>query len=163
MGDDIPDISSINFNVTIYFSNGNTIQREYGISKAAKLSMKPNVIVPDDTDFIEVHGVNSNLVIPINMTFVINAAPDFKHTSKISRYMLYKRDGGRCSYCGKEITQKESTIDHIIPRSKNGENSWENICLACKPCNTKKDDRTPSEAGMKLLVTPYNPKHNNKK
>jgi 5-methylcytosine-specific restriction endonuclease McrA len=72
--------------------------------------------------------------------------------------MLYKRDQGKCSYCGKEITQKESTIDHIIPKSKGGSNTWENICLACKPCNVFKDDRSPKEAKMKLLITPYNPK-----
>jgi len=160
---DITDISSINFNVTIYFSNGNTIQRECDLSKAAKLSIKPNVIVPDDTDFIEVHGVNSSLIIPINMTFVINASPDFKHTAKISRYMLYKRDNGRCSYCGKEITQKESTIDHVIPKSQGGLNVWENIALSCKKCNCAKDSKTPEQAGMKLLVTPYNPKKVNKK
>lgn len=155
---DTTDISSINFNVTIYFSNGQVLKREVELPKAAKLSMKDSVIIPDDTDYVEVKGINSSLIIPINMTFVVNASPDFKHTAKISRYMLYKRDNGRCSYCGKEITQKESTIDHVIPRSKGGENSWENICLACKSCNCKKDNRTPKEAGMKLLVTPYNPK-----
>lgn len=152
------DISSINFNVTIYFSNGNTVQREIELSKAVKLSMKENVIIPVDTELIELHGQNTTLLVPLSMTFVINASPDFKHTAKISRYMLYKRDGGRCSYCGKQITQKESTIDHVIPKAQGGLNCWENICLACKPCNCKKDSRTPREAGMKLLVTPYNPK-----
>jgi len=157
------DISSINFNVTIYFSNGNTVQREVELSKAVKLSMKENVIIPADTELIELHGQNTTLLIPLSMTFVINASPDFKHTAKISRFMLYKRDNAKCSYCGKEITQKESTIDHIKPKSKGGLNVWENIALSCKPCNVFKNDRTPEEAGMKLLVTPYNPKKVNRK
>jgi hypothetical protein len=155
---DTTDISSINFNVTIYFSNGQVLQRECNLSKAAKLSMKQNVIIPDDTDYIEVHSVNNSIVIPINMTFVIDASPKFEKSEKISRYMLYKRDHGKCSYCGKEITQKEATIDHITPKSKGGLNVWENLALACKKCNCFKDDRTLKESGMKLLIKPYNPK-----
>ena len=155
------DITKMNFTVTIYFSNGAVVQREVELPKAAKLAMKSNVIVPEDTEFVEVRGMNSSLIIPVNMTFVINCAPEFKHIDKVSRYMLYKRDGGKCCYCGKNLTLKESTVDHIIPKDQGGLNIWENVALSCKPCNCKKDNRKPEEAGMKLMVTPYNPKKRN--
>jgi len=157
-------MEEIEFTVKIYFSNGVSLERQVDLSKAVKLSMKENVIIENNSDLYEVRGIEGkSLIVPINMTFVVNASPDFKHTSKISRYMLYKRDGGRCSYCGKEITQKESTIDHVIPKSAGGLNVWENIALSCRACNCKKDNRTPEQAGMRLLVTPYNPKKQSKK
>lgn len=155
------NIANITFNVTIYFQNGVTIQREIPLNKAAKLSMKENVIIDSDTELIEVHGINQNLIIPLSMTFVVSKAPEFRHIDKVSRYALYKRDGGRCAYCLKPLGQKESTIDHIVPKSQGGENIWENVCLACKECNCKKDNKTPEQAGMTLHVKPYNPKKRN--
>jgi 5-methylcytosine-specific restriction endonuclease McrA len=60
------------------------------------------------------------------------------------------RDGRTCGYCGRH----GDTIDHIIPQSKGGPNTWENLITACRPCNNRKADRTPVEAGMKLLWLP---------
>lgn len=65
-----------------------------------------------------------------------------------------KRRDKRCAYCG----GRPETIDHILPRSRGGENSWMNLVAACFRCNQRKADRTPSEAGMKLLVTPHVPR-----
>ena len=152
------DINSIEFKVVIYFSNGSVIERSVDVSKAYKLSRKHNVIIPEDTEVIELHGVNGSIILPINMTFVINASPTFNNVEKVSRYMLYRRDEGKCGYCGKRISQKEATVDHIIPKSRGGLNIWENVVLACRSCNCKKDNFTPAEAGMKLLINPYNPK-----
>lgn len=67
--------------------------------------------------------------------------------SKPSRNMVHKRDGYRCSYCGCE---KNLTIDHIIPSSRGGDNSWENLTSCCISCNTKKGNKTPEEANMQL-------------
>lgn len=152
------DIDKIEFNVRIYFSNGVTVEKCVPVSKAFKLSTKDNVIIPDDTDYVELYGVSSSIVIPLNMTFVINASPDFRDTESVSRYMLYKRDNGKCAYCGRELSKKEATLDHIIPRSRGGKTEWKNVALSCKRCNTRKNDRTPKEAGMPLKVTPFNPK-----
>ncbi len=150
--------TNLNFNITIYFANGVMIQRDAPLSKAAKLSMKENVIIPEDTEYVEIKGINSSMIIPQNMVFVIQTAPDFKHVDRVSRYMLYRRDGGRCAYCGQALGQREATIDHIIPRSQGGQTVWENVALACHSCNTKKDNKTPHQAEMKLRVKPYNPK-----
>lgn len=63
----------------------------------------------------------------------------------------------KCTYCGRG--DLPLTIDHIIPKSKGGDDSWENLCAACLPCNNKKGDRTPEEANMKLRYKPYTPNH----
>jgi 5-methylcytosine-specific restriction endonuclease McrA len=75
---------------------------------------------------------------------------------KLTRSALIKRDNGSCGYCGK--TGDHMNVDHITPRSKGGKHRWENVVWSCYPCNSKKADRTPAGAGMKLLVKPYVPK-----
>lgn len=76
---------------------------------------------------------------------------------ELSRKNILRRDDNRCQYCGKKAT--DLTIDHIIPKSRGGTDSWENLVSACKACNNKKGNRTPEEAGMKLLKTPRKPHH----
>lgn len=73
---------------------------------------------------------------------------------KISRKRIYGRDKNQCGYCG---SKKNLTIDHIIPRSRGGGNTWENLVTCCSNCNTKKGDRTPEDANMKLRVKPKKP------
>ena len=76
---------------------------------------------------------------------------------KFSRVNIYARDGHRCQYCAVKCTIDELTYDHVIPRSKGGRTTWENIVSACYTCNRRKANRTPSEAGMKLLAVPARP------
>lgn len=73
---------------------------------------------------------------------------------KVNRKRVIKRDGGKCCYCGKD---KNLTIDHLIPRSRGGTNTWTNLVTSCFRCNSNKGDKTPEEAGMKLLKKPYEP------
>ncbi len=75
-----------------------------------------------------------------------------------SRRNLFKRDNYTCQYCGARPGTEELTIDHIIPRSQGGESSWENCVVACVRCNARKGNRTPKQAGMKLLRKPRRPK-----
>jgi 5-methylcytosine-specific restriction endonuclease McrA len=70
---------------------------------------------------------------------------------------VYRRDGNRCQYCGCALNYKNSSIDHVMPRSRGGSNSWDNIVSACKPCNRRKGNRTPEEAGMPLHSKPEPP------
>ena len=67
------------------------------------------------------------------------------------------RDGWTCQYCGSRPGTSELTIDHIKPRSQGGASTWENCVLACVPCNARKANRTPDEAGMKLRRPPFRP------
>ena len=73
---------------------------------------------------------------------------------RVNRHRIYKRDGYRCVYCG---NTKQLTIDHVIPKSKGGKNTWENLVTCCIKCNLKKSDRTPEQAGMKLSIRPEEP------
>ena len=70
-----------------------------------------------------------------------------------SRAGVLVRDEHRCGYCGRTAT----TVDHIVPRSRGGKNTWKNTVAACGSCNQRKDNRTPAEAGMVLRVTPKVP------
>ena len=70
---------------------------------------------------------------------------------------IWERDGGRCQYTGRRLAPGEGNIDHVIPRSRGGDNSWENCVLSCINVNRKKAARTPEEAGLKLLTAPRPP------
>jgi 5-methylcytosine-specific restriction endonuclease McrA len=76
---------------------------------------------------------------------------------ELSRKNLHKRDGHKCQYCGKKNV--ELTVDHIIPKSRGGGDTWENLVSACVSCNNKKGCRTPEEASMTLLSKPSRPHH----
>jgi 5-methylcytosine-specific restriction endonuclease McrA len=80
-----------------------------------------------------------------------------KKKVKFSRAAIYTRDKQTCQYCGMKGTARDFTFDHVIPKSRGGRTNWENIVTACKPCNLKKANRTPSEAGMALLSKPKMP------
>ncbi|NPA49618.1 MAG: HNH endonuclease [Thermodesulfobacteria bacterium] len=76
-----------------------------------------------------------------------------------SRANLLIRDHYTCQYCGKSVKNpKDRTIDHILPRSRGGKTTWDNVVLCCRKCNLKKGDRTPEEVGMKLLTKPKAPR-----
>jgi len=76
---------------------------------------------------------------------------------RFSRINVMTRDGFRCQYCGVKLAMCKLSYDHVLPRSRGGKTNWENVVTACTPCNSKKGDRTPSEAGMSLLKTPVKP------
>lgn len=71
-----------------------------------------------------------------------------------SRPGVLARDGHRCGYCD---SRHGHTVDHVIPTSKGGRNSWQNTVACCDPCNQRKGNRNPSEAGMVLMVKPAAP------
>lgn len=77
---------------------------------------------------------------------------------KLTRHYIYARDGWVCQYCGERFKASELTFDHVLPRSRGGRTTWENIATSCIPCNQRKEDRTPEEAGMPLLRKPRKPK-----
>ena len=73
---------------------------------------------------------------------------------KINRNRIFKRDNHQCVYCG---SKRNLTIDHVVPKSKGGNNTWTNLVTCCSPCNRKKGDKTPEQANMKLQIRPYEP------
>jgi len=77
---------------------------------------------------------------------------------RLTRENLMVRDGHACQYCGKKPSLRELNIDHVLPRSRGGPDSWENLVTSCMPCNLRKGWRTPDEANMRLLRRPFQPK-----
>jgi 5-methylcytosine-specific restriction endonuclease McrA len=72
----------------------------------------------------------------------------------LSRQNVFRRDGNECQYCG---STHDLTLDHVLPRSRGGLSTWENLATACKSCNAKKGDLTPEEAKMPLKRKPFKP------
>lgn len=77
---------------------------------------------------------------------------------KFSRVNVYARDGYACMYCGLKKPTDELTYDHVVPRSRGGKTVWTNIVTCCSICNANKKNRTPEEAGMRLLKKPVQPR-----
>lgn len=73
----------------------------------------------------------------------------------LTRRNLFHRDGHRCQYCG--ASAEQLSVDHVVPRSRGGLDTWENVTTACLPCNVRKGNRTPREAAMPLLRPPHRP------
>ena len=77
------------------------------------------------------------------------------HQSRaLSRKNILLRDRNTCQFCGNSFPASELTLDHVMPRSRGGRSSWENLVASCYTCNNRKGDRTPEEAGLKLQRRP---------
>ncbi len=87
-----------------------------------------------------------------------NSAKFFCRSVRFTRKNVWLRDGGSCQYCACSVKVTDFTYDHVLPVSKGGKTTWENIVVACVSCNQKKQDRTPEQAKMKLRSKPIKPK-----
>jgi 5-methylcytosine-specific restriction endonuclease McrA len=74
-----------------------------------------------------------------------------------SRANVYARDEHQCQYCGHRLAPAQLTFDHVLPVARGGHKGWDNIVTCCIPCNRRKGDRTPEEAGLKLVRKPRRP------
>jgi 5-methylcytosine-specific restriction endonuclease McrA len=80
------------------------------------------------------------------------------HAVRTARGAIRERDGNRCQYTGQLLTPDEGSLDHVLPRSRGGADTWENLVWSSKQVNTRKGNRLPHEAGLKLLSVPRAPK-----
>lgn len=110
----------------------------------------------EDYEDKEVRSVTFSMKIPSIIRF-LSGLRKKKKALKFSRSNVYCRDGGKCQYCFKKMTMGEVTYDHVVPRAQGGKTSWENVVIACVPCNQRKGARTPHEAGMRLKTQPMKP------
>ena len=74
-----------------------------------------------------------------------------KRQVRFSRYNIYARDKCTCQYCGRKLPRYELNLDHVIPRSRGGTSTWENVVCSCQECNRHKGGKTPHEVGISLL------------
>ena len=105
-----------------------------------------------------IHSANLEFPVPsvIRLAFMVKRLPRFER--KLTRFEVFKRDRYTCQYCGRETRQL--TLDHVIPRYRGGQHTWENVVSACVRCNRRKAGRTPLEAGMRLIRQPTRPRGN---
>ena len=81
-----------------------------------------------------------------------------KRSVRLTRRNVYARDQNLCQYCGEHFPLGQLSIDHVMPRSRGGKTTWENVVASCTTCNTRKGNRTPLEARMNLLRRPVKPR-----
>jgi 5-methylcytosine-specific restriction endonuclease McrA len=88
----------------------------------------------------------------------VNFAKVPKKRPKLCAKTIRERDGNRCQYTGKLLKPDEGSLDHVLPRSRGGADTWENLVWSSKDVNARKGNRLPHEAGLKLLSVPRAPK-----
>ena len=111
-------------------------------------------VVENDSGFL--HTISGAFPIPsvIRLRYLIRR-PWLR--SRLTKFEIFNRDRYTCQYCGRQT--RELTLDHVIPRSRGGEQSWENVVSACASCNRRKAGLTPKEASMALLRPPKPPRN----
>jgi 5-methylcytosine-specific restriction endonuclease McrA len=123
------------------------------VRRAVVLVLKEKAEVLHATDQ-ELHSERMAFPIPsvIRLTYFVKVP--FRARAALNRRAVFARDSHRCQYCGASA----ENIDHVVPRSRGGEHVWENVVAACRPCNTKKEDRFLHEVGLALRRPPAAPK-----
>jgi 5-methylcytosine-specific restriction endonuclease McrA len=104
-----------------------------------------------------VHTVRGQIRVP-TVIVAVNFARVPKKRPKLSAKTIRERDDNRCQYTGVLLRPDEGSLDHVLPRSRGGKDTWENLVWSSKDVNTRKANRLPHEAGLKLLKTPRAPK-----
>lgn len=103
-----------------------------------------------------VHSPSVELKIPSVIVFK-HGKTHKKNSVRFSRKNVWIRDEGRCQYCNREVTLKNFTIDHVIPRTLGGTTTWNNVVTCCGPCNQRKGDKLLHKCGMNLRNVPNKP------
>jgi 5-methylcytosine-specific restriction endonuclease McrA len=126
------------------------------VKKAIVLLYLGKVELIEAHNHLKVHSVSMAMPFPSIVRLSVYVHVPFKKII-LSRKNILRRDGYRCIYCGRgDVTL---TVDHVVPLSRGGEDTWENLVCACVSCNNKKGDRTPEEAMLPLRRKPMRPNH----
>jgi 5-methylcytosine-specific restriction endonuclease McrA len=124
------------------------------VRRAIVLILKEKAEMVDDTGF-ELHAEKVSMTRPSVIRLVTYVRiPFHSFRRKITRRAVFARDDWQCQYCGR---RGSLTMDHIVPRSKGGDTSWDNVVACCAGCNRRKGDRSVNQAGMRLLSRPRTP------
>jgi 5-methylcytosine-specific restriction endonuclease McrA len=116
------------------------------------LDEKADVIHETDT---ALHSERLTVAIPSVIRLRYFVRVPFRRAAALSRRGVFLRDSGRCQYCGK----RAESLDHVVPRSRGGEHTWDNVVAACGRCNATKRDRLLEETTMRLRRRPQTPNH----
>jgi 5-methylcytosine-specific restriction endonuclease McrA len=124
------------------------------VRRAVVLLLKEKAEVIEHGEW-ELHSATCTFTRPVVIRLVSYVRiPRDTHRRKITRRAVFARDNWTCQYCG---SRSNLTVDHVVPRSKGGPSSWENIVASCAPCNRRKGNALPRQAGMNLQRQPRTP------
>lgn len=129
----------------------------YNFADWAELSAFRREFEPSRYDWIKT--VRFYIAVP-RIIRVLTFAKLPKQDVKFNRRNLFARDNNTCQYCGRRFPTSQLSLDHVIPRSRGGGATWENIVCACLRCNVRKGGRTPVEADLRLIREPIKPRRN---
>jgi 5-methylcytosine-specific restriction endonuclease McrA len=124
------------------------------VRRAVVLLLKDKAEVIEHSNW-QLHSANTTIARPVVIRLVTYVRiPRDTHRRKITRRAVFARDDWTCQYCG---SRSNLTVDHVVPRSKGGQSSWDNIVASCAPCNRRKGNLLPRQVGMKLVRQPKTP------
>jgi 5-methylcytosine-specific restriction endonuclease McrA len=104
-------------------------------------------------DVAEIHSARLNVPCPSVIRLVHYVRVPYRTRAPLSRRAVFARDEHRCQYCNRPA----ENIDHVIPRSRGGEHTWENVVASCRPCNARKENRYLHETDLRLRRLPVAP------
>lgn len=121
--------------------------------RAIVLLFRGKVQMVEELD-LRIHTVSQSFPLPsiVRLEFYVHVP---RKNIVLSKRNIMKRDGGRCQYCG--TSKGPMTVDHVMPRTLDGRDTWENLVCACARCNSRKGRRSLEEAGLRLIREPRKP------
>jgi 5-methylcytosine-specific restriction endonuclease McrA len=152
-------IPSVLNNSVVVFSTNYLPMARINIRRAISLliSGRAEPLDLQDTQLVwTLRSPSIEIEVPHHIRLKTTTAERLWKLPSVSRRELLRRDGHRCQYCG---SAKQLTIDHVIPRSKGGTHTWDNVTIACETCNHKKGDKYLNETAMVLKTKPKAPMH----
>ena len=153
----MPTIDLFNQSVVVFSQNYLPITR-VTMQRAITLlvSGKAHTLDLFEATYWEIRSANFVLQVTPQIRLTVNSGDRVWKMPPVNRREVLRRDKHQCQYCG---SRRNLTLDHVVPRSKGGKHSWDNVVTACASCNGRKGDRTPHAAGMSLKTVPKAPMH----
>jgi 5-methylcytosine-specific restriction endonuclease McrA len=142
----------------VVFSNNYLPMARVNIRRAVTLlvSGRAEPLELEQNEFWQLRSPSMTIDVPHQIRLRVSTAERLWKVPPVSRRELLRRDGHKCQYCG---TGKSLTIDHVIPRSRGGSHTWDNVVIACEKCNGRKGDKYLSETNLTLKTRPKAPMH----
>jgi 5-methylcytosine-specific restriction endonuclease McrA len=119
------------------------------VARRALILLIKGVAATEENSAHHVHSPSRAVAVP-SVIRLLEYRRIPRQTRALSRKNILVRDRHTCQYCGRAFSAGELTLDHVMPRSRGGNSSWENLVASCRKCNNRKGDRLPEEAGMAL-------------